>query len=192
MRTVLPVPKPASRRRPAKPPRPADLVLTVDDRRAVTGWAAACAMRTLSLFEARAPGDRRPREAIEAAQAYAADGKRTAHLRTVAFAAFKAARESLDPAATAAARSAGHAAGAPYTHPFADGQQVKHVLGSAVYAALARELATGPEAAERELRWAVAHAAPVVRGVLRRFPEPTVGKTRLGALTTRLDARLRG
>lgn len=171
--------------------RPGEPVLTVDDRRAIARWAVACAERAVALFEARVPADPRPRAAVDAARAYAEDGKRTAHLRTVAFGALKAAREASDPAATAAARSAAHAAGAPYIHALADGHQVKHVLGSAVYAALARGMVDGMDAADQELEWAIAHAAPDVRDVVRRFPRPTVGKTRLGALTARLDASLR-
>jgi hypothetical protein len=37
--------------------------LSESDRRIVAAWAAACAERVLALFEAQAPGDRRPRDA---------------------------------------------------------------------------------------------------------------------------------
>jgi hypothetical protein len=40
------------------------LTLSEDDRRVLAVWAADCAERTLSLFEAQAPSDARPRDAI--------------------------------------------------------------------------------------------------------------------------------
>src|SRR6185437_743239 len=45
--------------------------LTEADRRVVAAWAADCAERVLGLFEAEATGDRRPREAIARARAFA-------------------------------------------------------------------------------------------------------------------------
>ncbi|HKV67788.1 MAG TPA: hypothetical protein VJN72_06835, partial [Gaiellales bacterium] len=45
--------------------------LSEADRRVVAAWAADCAERVLALFEAEAPGDRRPREAIARARAFA-------------------------------------------------------------------------------------------------------------------------
>ncbi|NUS91194.1 MAG: hypothetical protein HOQ36_02100, partial [Nocardia sp.] len=46
--------------------------LTDTDHRALARWAADCAQHVLPLFESCCPGDRRPREAIEAARAWAA------------------------------------------------------------------------------------------------------------------------
>lgn len=114
-----------------------EIALSDDDRRLVAHWAAECAARVLPLFEAKAPSDTRPREAIEGARAFALDGRRTARLRSVGWAAFAAAREVDDPAATAAARSANLAAATPYTHALATPHQSKHVLGPAVYQAQA-------------------------------------------------------
>src|SRR5262249_51489321 len=91
------------------------MTLSDDERRLVGFWAADCALRVLPLFEAKAPSDARPREAIEGARAFARGGKRTAKLRSLALAAFAAAREVGDPAATAAARAAGLAASVAYT-----------------------------------------------------------------------------
>jgi hypothetical protein len=45
--------------------------LSESDRRIVAAWAAACAERVLALFEAEAPGDRRPRDAIALTRAFA-------------------------------------------------------------------------------------------------------------------------
>src|SRR5215813_7653936 len=80
------------------------MTLSEEDRRFVGLWAADCAERVLPLFEAKAPSDTRPREAIEGIRAFARGGKRTAQLRSLAWAAHAAAREVGDPVATAAAR----------------------------------------------------------------------------------------
>jgi hypothetical protein len=51
--------------------RPGALTISEDDRRVLAVWAADCAERTLSLFEARAPDDTRPRYANNGARAFA-------------------------------------------------------------------------------------------------------------------------
>ncbi|MCM6777041.1 exonuclease SbcC [Nocardia sp. CDC159] len=171
-----------------------ELPLSIDERRTATDWAADCAERVLPLFETAAPGDARPREAIAGAREYVRDGERTARLRTLAWAAFAAAREIGDPAATAAARAAQCAVAVPYIHPLATPHQSKHLLGPAVYAALARESAADGDAAaaRAELRWAAAHAPSEVREVLRRFPPRAPGRTRQVTLFHELDLALRG
>ena len=45
--------------------------LSEADRRIVAVWAADCAERVLGLFEAEAPGDSRPRDAIARLRAFA-------------------------------------------------------------------------------------------------------------------------
>jgi hypothetical protein len=84
---------------------PCWMTLSEEDRRLVGLWAADCAERVLPLFEAKAPSDTRPREAIEGIRAFARGGKRIARLRSLAWAAYAAAREVGDPVATAAARA---------------------------------------------------------------------------------------
>ncbi|WP_284746036.1 putative immunity protein [Amycolatopsis sp. RTGN1] len=163
--------------------------LTLDELRALTGWAADCASRALPLYESRVPGDPRPREAISAAQEFASGAPRTKLLRTVAWAALSAAGSAPDPAASAAARAAVGAAGAAYLHPLASPHQVKHIVGPAQQAARASELAGGD--AEAEIRWALDHAPPAVSEILRRFPEGKPGRTRLGELHRRLESALR-
>lgn len=169
------------------------MILTVDDLRAVGAWAADCAESALPLFESKAPADARPREAIEGIREFARGGKRTARLRSLALAALAAAREVSDPAGTAAARAAGMAASSAYMHPLATLDQAKHALGPAVYAARARELAagTGSAAGDEEIRWALEHASPAVREVVRRYPARELGRTRLDALYYQLDSALR-
>ncbi|MBV8940752.1 MAG: hypothetical protein JO240_03365, partial [Solirubrobacterales bacterium] len=45
--------------------------LSEGDRRIVAAWAADCAERVLELFEAEAPEDSRPRDAIVRTRAFA-------------------------------------------------------------------------------------------------------------------------
>ena len=167
-------------------------MLSDEDLRVVALWAADCTERVLPLFEARAPDDARPRTAIEAIRAFGCDGKRSAKLRSLAWAAHAAARESSDPVAAAVARAAGYAAATAYVHPLATHHQTRHVLGPAIYAARAHELASGedPGVGDEEIRWAIAHASPTVREVMRRLPVRHPGRGRLDALLCRLHAGL--
>src|SRR5512146_464273 len=133
--------------------------LSLDQLRAIGSWAADCAERALPVYEKHADSDSRPRAAIEGIRVFAGGGKRTAQLRSLALAAFSAARETDDPAAAAAARAAGLAASSAYTHPLVDVQQTKHILGPAAYAALALELyhAGDPNVGDGEVHWAIEH-----------------------------------
>ncbi|KJK56428.1 putative immunity protein [Saccharothrix sp. ST-888] len=170
-----------------------EVTISEEDRRLLGLWAADCVERALPLFEAQDPSDPRPREAVEGIRAFAREGKRTGQLRSLAWAALAAAREVGDPAATAAARAAGYAAATPYIHPLATPHQAKHALGPAVYAARARELAAGDDAGagDEEIRWAIEHASPAVRGIVRQMPVRSPGRSRLDALYFQLDAALR-
>lgn len=173
---------------------PEQITLSLDDRRLLGSWAAACAARVLPLFEAQAPADTRPRAAIAGIRIFARGGKRTAQLRSLALAALAAAREIGEPAAAAAARAAGLAAATAYTKALAAPHHAKHALGPAVYAALARELAAaaGPVAGDEEIRRASAHAPAAVREIVCRWPARAIGRTRLNALYYKLDSGLRG
>ncbi|WP_410640447.1 putative immunity protein [Amycolatopsis sp. lyj-346] len=164
--------------------------LALDELRALTGWAAACAARVLPLYESRVAADARPRSAIAAAQEFASGAPRTKLLRTAAWAALSAAGETSDAAASAAARAAVGAAGAAYLHPLESPHQVKHIVGPAQQAALACELAGG--SAEAEIEWALSQAPPEVRETLRKFPPGKPGKSRLGDLHRHLESALRG
>ena len=167
--------------------------LSLELLRAVGSWAADCAERALSVYETHVDSDSRPRAAIEGIRVFAGGGKRTAQLRSLAWSAYSAAREADDPAAAAAARAAGLAASSAYTHPLADVQQTKHIVGPAAYAALALELNQGgdPNIGEGEVRWAIAHALPEVREVLQQMPARQPGNSRLDTLLYELDAGIR-
>jgi hypothetical protein len=172
---------------------PGSPLLNSEDLRLIALWAADCAERSLPVFEARAPNDTRPREAIAAARVFARTGIRTASLRKVAWAALAAAREVGDVAAAAAARAACAATGAAYTHPIATAHQVNHILGPAAYSAQAIALGAADEASvsEAEIRWAIEHASPAIRQLVRRFPGRAPGKGLLGKLLYELDTGLR-
>ncbi|MFD7884190.1 putative immunity protein [Streptomyces bauhiniae] len=166
----------------------AEVVLSKDDLRAVTGFAAASAETVLGIFEADQPDDSRPREAIGAAWAFARGGERGKALRDTAWAALKAARSAHTAAGQEAARAA--MAAAAYLHPLAKATQVKHILGAGAHAARAAELATGESAADH-LERTVRRAAPEVVDVLRRYPSAPEGGGRVAELTRLLDAALR-
>ena len=167
--------------------------LSMESLRAIGGWAADCAERALSLYETRANSDSRPRAAIEGIREFAAGGKRTAQLRSLACESNAAAREVGDPAATAAARAAGHAAASAYTHPLADVHQTKHIVGPAAYAALALELdhAGDPSIGDAEVRWAIEHAPSEAGEVLLQMPARQAGNSRLDTILYELDAGIR-
>ena len=167
--------------------------LSLESLRALGSWAAACAERALSVYESYAHSDSRPRAAIGGIRVFAAGGKRTARLRSLALAAFSAAREASDPAAAAAARAAGLAASSAYTHPLADVQQTKHIVGPAAYAALALELNQGgdPKVGDGEVRRAIEHVTPEVREILLQMPARDVGTSRLDKILYELDEGIR-
>jgi hypothetical protein len=64
----------------------ATIELSLCELRAVAGYAAACARPALAVFERERPDDRRPRAAIDAAQAFAEGAERTKALRDSAWA----------------------------------------------------------------------------------------------------------
>lgn len=170
-----------------------EIELSENELREIAGYAAECARRALPVFEKDLPADTRPRDAVDAAQAFAGGGKRTGALRQSAWAAYRAAREDASPAAVDAARAASHAAAAAYLHPKASAHQVKHILGAAAHAARAEELASGEDqrVTAGTLDWARAHAPTAVTAVLGRLPAAPPGGGRVGEFIRDLDAALR-
>ncbi|MGG3452446.1 putative immunity protein [Paenibacillus rhizolycopersici] len=120
------------------------------DQRTLALWAAECAERVLTCFEAERPGDLRPRKAIQAARAWVRGEVSMAAARAAAFAAHNAAREASHASASAAARAAGHAASTAHV--------AEHAPHSATYAAKALALAaddadTAKARIELERQW---------------------------------------
>ncbi|MFD9902327.1 putative immunity protein [Mesorhizobium sp. NPDC059025] len=170
-----------------------EIILGMDDLRAVTAFAAGSAAEVLEIYEASHPSDHRPRDAIEAARAFAGGDRRGKALRDAAWAALRAAQETEEAAVDQAARAAMCAASAAYLHPLARSTQVRHILGAAAHAAHATELVAGnaADAAAGHLRHAVDHASPAVIAVLRRYPSAPPGGGRVGELLRILDQALR-
>lgn len=137
-------------------------------------WAADCAERVLGLFEAEAPGDTRPRDAIARTRAFGCGELDVAKEIGRRSAGAAAAREASTPAAAAAARAAGQAAAIPHMGA--------HALGAAAYAAKAVGLAAPdrPEAVSEEIQWQLSSVSLQARTALRQLPP--VGENRSGPL----------
>ncbi|MFC5503017.1 putative immunity protein [Lysinimonas soli] len=148
--------------------------LSDSDRRCVAAWAADCAEHVVELFEAEAPADGRPRDAIERTRAYSRGELEAAGEIRRRFVAGRAASAVSSPAAVAAARAAAQASGVAHMGA--------HALGAAAYAAKAAGLAASDEAAarRREVSWQLAHMTAPVRAALRRLPP--VGEDSAGPL----------
>lgn len=120
--------------------------------------------------------------------------RRTRHLSRVAAAAHRAGREVDHPVGLAVARASSLAAATANLHGETTIGTLGHILGPAAYAALARELAPGGgiAVADEEVRWAVEHASPAVRDLVRRVPSRVSGGgRRLDAIQYQLDVLLR-
>ncbi|MHA7776328.1 putative immunity protein [Roseibium sp. M-1] len=161
-------------------------------------WAADCADMALAVFEGEECGDNRPRDAIMGARKFGHGGPRNKMLRQLAWAAHAAAKESDTQFAKYAARSAMLAAAVAYTHIElklgSQGiRQARHVLGPAVYAALACEVVSESRAgvANKKLQIAADIAPAEVGILLLRFPPQPQGSTRPGQLFHHLDTNLR-
>ncbi|MBM7168674.1 exonuclease SbcC [Streptomyces sp. G44] len=170
-----------------------EIVLSKQDLRDVTAFAAACAETALDIFEAERPDDSRPRDAIGAAWEFARGGERGKALRDTASAALKAAKDTDTAAAREAAWAAMSAAGAAYLHPLAAATQVKHILAAGAYAARAAELVAGDDRSvgAESIEQTVRRATPGVVDVLKRFPPAPGGGGRVGELIRILDTGLR-
>ncbi|HEY8590131.1 MAG TPA: hypothetical protein VIL55_11325 [Naasia sp.] len=138
--------------------------LSETDRRLVALWAADCAERVLPLFEAEAPDDERPRDAIARARAYGRGELGSAEEIRRRFVAGRAAQVVSSPAAIAAARSAAQAAGVAHMGA--------HALGAAAYAAKAAGVASPDEIAARqeEIAWQLARLTSPAGAALRSLP----------------------
>jgi hypothetical protein len=126
------------------------------------------------LFEAEAPRDSRPRDAIARTRAFARGELGVAGEIRRRFVGAAAAREVSAPAAVAAARAAGQATSVPHMGA--------HALGAAAYAARAAGLATPdrPEALSEEIRWQLDRMSAAARSALRQLPP--VGENASGPL----------
>jgi hypothetical protein len=101
-------------------------LLSDADHQLLALWAARCAEHVLPLFEAERPWDSRPREAIDAARAWARGEMRMMDARAFGGHAMGAARSLPRGPARFAAYAAGQAA--------CVGHVAEHDLGAAAYA----------------------------------------------------------
>jgi hypothetical protein len=154
--------------------------LSEADRRIVAAWAADCADRVLGLFEAVAPDDDRPRDAIARTRAFARGELGAAEEIRRRFVAGRAARDTTAPAAVAAVRAAAQAAGVAHMGA--------HALGAAAYAAKAAGLGAPdqPNAVDDEIRWQFEHMSAEARSALAHLP--SLGTDPAGPLGTGLLA----
>jgi len=122
--------------------------LTDADHQLLALWAASCAEHVLALFESVQPEDPRPRQAIEAARAWARGEVQMMQARAVGGHAMGAARD-LRGAARHAAYAAGQAACVAHV--------AAHELGAAAYAIKAARAAApegdGERAGRLECQW---------------------------------------
>jgi len=171
-----------------------EIVLSMQDLREVTRYAAESAQEVLEIFERAHPVDSRPRDAIDAAWTFAQGGERGKTLRDTGWAAHKAARDADTAVAGDAARAAMYAASAAYLHPLADAHQVKHILGAAAHAARAAELMAGDDrdVGADHIEQVRRRATPLVVDVLSRYPAAPPSGRRVGELLRDLDETLRG
>jgi hypothetical protein len=148
--------------------------LSEADRRIVAAWAADCAERVLGVFEAEAPADHRPRDAIARTRAFARGELGVAEEIRRRFVGNAATREVSGSAAVAAAKAAGQAASIAHMGA--------HALGASAYAAKAAGLAAPdrPEATREEIRWQLDRMSDEVRAALRQLPP--VGEDASGPL----------
>ncbi|HEX9914317.1 MAG TPA: hypothetical protein VGB32_05300 [Candidatus Bathyarchaeia archaeon] len=118
-------------------------------------WAVDCVERVMPYFEERYPEDHRPREAIEALQAWIDTGVfRMTDIRKASLDSHAAAREVReDNAARSAARAAGQAV--------ATAHAPAHSIGAAIYALQAIHRATDSSDADaavaKERSWQYQH-----------------------------------
>lgn len=135
--------------------------LSEQERRLVAAWAADCAERVLPLFEADAPDDDRPRDAIARARAYSRGELDTAGEIRRRFVAGRAASSVTSAAAIAAARSAAQASGVAHMGA--------HALGAAAYAVKAASVSE-PMSVDAELDWQFQRMTAEVQDALRLLP----------------------
>lgn len=168
-----------------------DFALTLDELRVVARYALHSADGVLPVYEAACPGDHRPRAALAAAREFADGAPRTKRQRVTSLDAHRAARNAPTEVARLAARCAGDAASAAYLHPLARADQVGHILRAAASAARIAELTDGDDGRRRALEVARRRATPTLIDVLRRYPRPGPGTSRVSRLMSELDAALR-
>jgi hypothetical protein len=137
------------------PGEPMAELMKKTDHKTLAVWALDCADRVMPYFEDNYPEDHRPRNALEALQAWINTGVfKMAVIRKASLDSHAAAREvGEDNAARSAARAAGQAVATAHVPT--------HSFGAAIYALQAIHRASSPSEAEvavgRERDWQYRH-----------------------------------
>ena len=168
-----------------------DFELTMAELREVTSYVVTAAAPLLPHYEDSVAGDQRPRDALDAARAFATGERRTRLQQATALDAHRAAASAPTEVARLAAQAAGDAASAAYLHPIRKAHQVGHVLRASANAVRVAELVEGEDAARVALQRELDRATPVLRDVLRRDPPAVPGRSRVAVLMVELDTALR-
>ena len=167
--------------------------IEIEEFQSLGKWAADCAERALSIFESNVKEDSRPRNAIIGIRKFSDSCKRTNRLRKLALDAYRASLDTKDTAASAAAQSASLAAASAFIHPFKDINQSKHILGPAVYAAIAIEQynLSDLQIGDSEIDLAINNANQEIAELLNKMPAQEVGTRRIDQLFYKLDNGIR-
>lgn len=138
--------------------------LSEADRRVLAGWAATCAERALPLLDTQGDADRKVRDALRRAHAFARGESTAAEEIRQRMVAVSAAGAADTPAGAAAARAIAQAAAVAHMGA--------HALGAAAYAVRAMTLSRPdePEVATQEVDWQLAQLSDDARAALRRLP----------------------
>jgi hypothetical protein len=117
-------------------------LISKTDHKTLAIWAVDCVERVMPYFEEKYPEDHRPRNAIEALQAWINTGVfKMADIRKASLTSHAAAREvGEDNPARSAARAAGQAVATAHVRT--------HSMGAAIYALQAIHRATNPSDAD--------------------------------------------
>lgn len=128
---------------------PIERLIRKQDQRTRALWCAKCTEHVLHYCEEIKPGEQRPKDAIDAARAWAKGKLPAGKARDAAFASHEAAKEAGTLAVCMVARAAGHAAATAHARG--------HAVHSATYAAKAVFHSFDNEqnsiAVEKERKW---------------------------------------
>ncbi|MCL4533600.1 MAG: hypothetical protein M1370_00355 [Bacteroidetes bacterium] len=136
------------------------------DHKTLAVWAINCVERVMPYFEDKYPEDHRPRNAIEALQAWISTGVfKMADVRKASLTSHAAAREvGEDNAARSAARAAGQAVATAHVPT--------HSIGAANYALQAIHRATNPSDADaavaKERDWQYRHLLEIRKRLVKQ------------------------
>jgi hypothetical protein len=152
-----------------------------------------CAERVLPLFEANAPSDTRPHMAIEGIRAFALGGKADGATALPCLGGSRSRTRGRRSGCQGRRSRRGLRSGDPL-HPRIGNPSPGETRPWAcdIWRRPASWRWATTQRRWRKIRWAIEHASPAVREVVRRMPVRSPGRSRLDTLLHQLDAGLRG